>query len=110
MVCDIGGGTTEVAVLSLAGIVQKRSIDTAGDELDEAIIDYLKLNFNLLIGPQTAEMIKINIGSAWPLEQELELLVRGPPGEDRPARLGDDQLGAGPRGAREADRADRRAP
>jgi rod shape-determining protein MreB and related proteins len=77
MVCDIGGGTTEVAVLSLAGIVQKKSIDTAGDELDEAIIEYLKVNFDLLIGPQTAEMIKINIGSAWPLEQELEILVRG---------------------------------
>src|SRR5262245_31858947 len=77
MVCHVGGGTTEVAVLSLAGIVQKKSIDTAGDELDEAIIDYLKVHFDLLVGPQTAEMIKINIGSAAPLEQELELLVRG---------------------------------
>ncbi len=77
MVVDIGGGTTEVAVLSLAGIVEKKSIDTAGDELDEAIVDYMKAKFDLLIGPQTAEHIKIAIGSAVPLEQELELTVKG---------------------------------
>ncbi len=77
MIVDIGGGTTQVAILSLAGIVEKKSIKTAGDELDEAIVDYLKATFDLLIGPQTAEHIKLSIGSAAPLEQELQLTVKG---------------------------------
>lgn len=77
MVCDIGGGTTEVAILSLADIVVSRSIRVAGDEIDEAIVDYLKQHFSLRIGEQTAEHIKMEIGSAFPLEQELTTEVSG---------------------------------
>ncbi len=77
LVCDIGGGTTEVAILSLADIVVSRSIRVAGDELDEAIVEYMKQHFSLRIGTQTAEKIKIEIGSAFPLEQELTTDVRG---------------------------------
>ena len=108
MVCDIGGGTTEVAVLSLAGIVQKKSIDTAGDELDEAIIDYLKPNFDLLIGPQTAEHDQDQHRLGVAARAGARAARARPQGEDRPARFGHHQLGAGPRGALEADRADRR--
>ena len=77
LVCDVGGGTTEVAILSLADIVVSRSIRVAGDELDEAIVEYMKQHFSLRIGSQTAEKIKIAIGSAYPLEQELTSDVRG---------------------------------
>jgi rod shape-determining protein MreB len=77
MVCDIGGGTTEVAILSLADIAVSRSIRVAGDELDEAIVEYVKQHFSLRIGEQTAEHLKINIGSAYPLEQELTSEVSG---------------------------------
>lgn len=77
MVVDIGGGTSEVAIISLAGIVFSRSVRVGGDELDEAIIQYLKRTYNLLIGPRMAEMIKINIGSAYPLEEELKMEVKG---------------------------------
>jgi rod shape-determining protein MreB len=77
MVVDIGGGTTEVAVLALAGIVTKASVRVAGDEMDDAITEFMKSEFNLLIGPLTAERIKIAIGSAWPLEQELQITVKG---------------------------------
>jgi rod shape-determining protein MreB len=77
MVCDIGGGTTEVAILSLADIAVSRSIRVAGDELDEAIVEYVKQQFSLRIGEQTAEHLKINIGSAYPLEQELTAEVSG---------------------------------
>ena len=77
MVCDIGGGTTEVAILSLADIVVSHSIRVAGDELDEAIVEYLKQHFSLRIGEQTAEQLKIQIGSAFPLEQELTTEVSG---------------------------------
>jgi rod shape-determining protein MreB len=77
MVVDIGGGTTEVAVISLAGIVASRSIRIAGDEIDEAIANYIRRNYNLYIGERTAEQVKIEIGSAYPLEQELEMEVRG---------------------------------
>jgi len=77
MVIDIGGGTTEIAVLSLGGIVYARSIRVGGDEMDEAIIEYMKKNYNLMIGERTAEEIKIKIGSAWPLEEELAIEVRG---------------------------------
>jgi len=83
MVVDIGGGTTEVAVLALAGIVEKESIRVAGDAMDEAITEYMKSEFSLLIGPLTAERIKMAIGSAWPLEQELQLTVKG-----RDAKMG----------------------
>jgi rod shape-determining protein MreB len=77
MVCDIGGGTSEVAVLSLGEIVSSQSCRVAGDELDEAIIEYLKQHFSLRIGDQTAEQVKLEIGSAYPLERELTCEVRG---------------------------------
>jgi rod shape-determining protein MreB len=77
MIVDIGGGTTEVAIISLAGIVESRSIRTAGDEIDEAIVNYVRKAFNLYIGERSAEKAKISIGSAFPLEEELEYEVRG---------------------------------
>ncbi|MEW6724788.1 MAG: rod shape-determining protein [Bacillota bacterium] len=77
MVVDIGGGTTEVAVISLGGIVTARSVRVAGDEMDEAIVNHIKRNYNLLIGPRTAEEIKVKIGSAFPLEKEETMEVRG---------------------------------
>ncbi len=77
MIIDIGGGTTEVAVISLAGIVFSKSIRIGGDEMNEAIIEYLKKTYNLMIGERTAEEIKIKIGSAYPLEEELSTEVRG---------------------------------
>jgi len=77
MVCDIGGGTTDVAILSLADIVVSRSIRIAGDEMDEAIVEYMKQHFSLRIGEQTAEHLKLEIGSAFPLEQELTAEVSG---------------------------------
>jgi len=77
MVVDIGGGTTEVAVISLGGIVTSQSIRVGGDELDEAIVDYVKKEFQLALGERTAEEIKIHMGSAYPLQQEMEAQIRG---------------------------------
>ena len=78
MVVDIGGGTTEVAVISLAGIVYSRSIRVAGNKLDAAIMQYIKRNYNLLIGERTAESIKISIGNAYPDPEDLETIeVKG---------------------------------
>jgi rod shape-determining protein MreB len=77
MIVDVGGGTTEVAVISLGGIVFCKSIRVAGDEMDEAIIQYLKRTYNLVVGERTAEEIKIKIGSAYPLKDELEMQVKG---------------------------------
>lgn len=77
MIVDIGGGTTEVALISLGGIVYSRSVRTAGDELDDAIISYMKRNYNLMIGERTAEEIKIRLGSASPLAKELTMDVKG---------------------------------
>ena len=77
MVCDIGGGTTEVAIMSLADIVSSKSIRVAGDEMDQAIVDYFRKNYSLRIGEQTAEQIKVDIGSAAPLDQELTLEING---------------------------------
>jgi rod shape-determining protein MreB len=77
MIIDIGGGTTEVAIISLAGVVFTKSIRTGGDEIDNAIVTYMKRAYNLMIGERTAEEIKIRIGSAFPLEQERTLEVRG---------------------------------
>ncbi|MBT9258619.1 MAG: rod shape-determining protein [Clostridiales bacterium] len=77
MVVDIGGGTTEVAIISLGGIVTHRSIRIAGDECDEAIINYVKRTYNLLIGERTAEEIKLTIGSAYPLQDDATMEVRG---------------------------------
>jgi rod shape-determining protein MreB len=77
MIVDVGGGTTEVAVISLGGIVFCKSVRMAGDEMDEAIIQYLKRTYNLMVGERTAEEIKIKIGSAYPLKDELEMQVKG---------------------------------
>lgn len=77
MVVDIGGGTTEVAVLALGGIVVSKSIRVAGDEMDEAIVAHCRKNYNLLIGERTAEQIKIDVGSAYPLSEEKTIEVRG---------------------------------
>ena len=77
MIVDIGGGTTEVAVISLGDIVLSQSVRIAGDEFDEAISAYVRRAYNLFIGDRTAEVTKIEIGSAHPLEQELEMTVKG---------------------------------
>jgi rod shape-determining protein MreB len=77
MIVDIGGGTTDVAVISLGGIVCSTSVKCAGGKLDQAIVDYLRKNYNLAIGEQMAEQIKITIGSALPLEEELTMKVKG---------------------------------
>jgi len=77
LVVDIGGGTTEIGVISLGGLVLSKSIRTAGDKLDQSIIDYMKRNFNLLIGDRVAEEIKIKVGTAIQLDEELVMTVKG---------------------------------
>jgi len=77
MIIDIGGGTTDVAVISMAGIVYSRTVRIAGNEMDDAIIQYIKRKHNLLIGERTAEEIKIKIGSAYPLDEELSMEIKG---------------------------------
>ena len=77
MIVDIGGGTTEVAVISLGGIVFPKSVRVAGDEMDQSIIHHLKRTYNMMVGERTSEEIKIAIGSAFPLKQELEMQVKG---------------------------------
>src|SRR5438874_4611615 len=77
MIVDIGGGTTEVAVISLGGIVVSQSIRVGGDEMDDAIVNYVKREYKLMIGQQTAEEIKLEIGSAFPLSEEVQAEVRG---------------------------------
>lgn len=77
MVVDIGGGTTDAAVISMAGIVYSRSVRIAGNKMDEDIVQYLKRKYNLLVGERTAEKIKINIGSAFPLEKDLTMEIKG---------------------------------
>ncbi len=77
MVVDIGGGTTEVAVISLAGIVYSKSVRVAGDKMDEAILQYIKHKYNLLVGEYTAEQIKIKIGNAYPGTEEGEMEIKG---------------------------------
>jgi rod shape-determining protein MreB len=77
MIVDIGGGTTDVAVISLAGIVYSRSVRVAGNEMDDAIIQYIKRKYNLLIGERTAEQIKTAIGSAFPLDEEMTMEIKG---------------------------------
>lgn len=77
MIMDIGGGTTDVAVISLGGIVASTSVKCAGDKIDQAIADYIKKTFNLAIGDKTAEAIKMKIGAAVPLEEELTITVKG---------------------------------
>ena len=77
MIVDIGGGTTDVAVISLSGVVIAKSVRIASNEMDEAIIQYIKKKYNLLIGERTAEQIKIKIGSAFPLDEPLEMEIKG---------------------------------
>jgi rod shape-determining protein MreB and related proteins len=77
MVADVGGGTTDVAVISLGGIVSATSVKCAGNKIDESIIDYIKKTFNLAIGDKTAEDIKIKIGSALPIDEELSIIIKG---------------------------------
>jgi len=77
MVVDIGGGTTDIAVISLSGIVYSRSVRVAGNEMDEAITQYIKRKYNLLIGERTAEQIMIEIGSAYPLETPRTMEIKG---------------------------------
>ncbi|HEV7516982.1 MAG TPA: rod shape-determining protein [Thermoanaerobaculia bacterium] len=77
MIVDIGGGTTDVAVISLAGTVYSRSVRIAGNEMDVGIIQYLKRKYNLLIGERTAEQIKIQLGSAYPLKEEIKMDIKG---------------------------------
>ena len=77
MIIDIGGGTTEVAIISMSGIVFSRSVRIAGDEMDEAIVNYIKKKHNLLIGERTAEEVKIHIGSACPLNEPMTMEVKG---------------------------------
>jgi len=77
MIVDIGGGTTDVAVISLSGIVYARSVRVAGNEIDEALIQYLKRKYNLLIGERTAEQIKMTVGSAYPLDAPLTMEIKG---------------------------------
>ena len=77
MIVDIGGGTTEVAVISMGGIVVSRSLRVAGDELDQDIIQYMRNKYNLFIGERMAEQVKMNIGSAYPLAEEKTMVVRG---------------------------------
>src|SRR5215212_8043954 len=77
MIVDIGGGTTEVAVISLGGIVASESVRVGGDELDDAITQYVKKEYNLALGERTAEEVKIALGSAWPLVEEVHAEIRG---------------------------------
>lgn len=77
MIVDIGGGTTEIAIISLAGVVFSKSIRVAGDEIDTAIVNYMKRAYNLLIGERTAEEIKLRVGSAYPLDEEITMEVKG---------------------------------
>jgi rod shape-determining protein MreB len=77
MIVDVGGGTTDIAVISLAGIVYSKSVRVAGNEMDEAVIQYIKKKYNLLIGERTAEQIKLEIGSAFPLDEPMTMEIKG---------------------------------
>ena len=95
MVVDIGGGTTDIAVISLAGVVYGKSVRVAGNELDEAIIGHARKAHNLLIGERTAEQIKIEIGSAYPIEEGLTMEVKGrhiTEGKPKTITMGDEEI------------------
>jgi rod shape-determining protein MreB len=77
MVVDVGGGTTDIAVISLAGVVYSKSVRVAGNEMDEAVIQYIKKKYNLLIGERTAEQVKLEIGSAFPLDEPMTMEIKG---------------------------------
>ncbi len=108
MIVDIGGGTSDVAVISLAGIVYAKSVRIGGDKLDEAIIQYVKRKYNLLIGERTAELIKMGIGTAYPTDEEMTMEIKG---RDLVAGVpahAHDHLRRDPRRARRAGERDRR--
>jgi rod shape-determining protein MreB len=95
MIVDIGGGTTDIAVISLSGIVYSRSVRVAGNEMDEAIIQYIKRKHNLLIGERTSESIKIQVGSAAPLERPLTMEIKGRnliEGVPKTVTIGDEEI------------------
>ncbi len=100
MVVDIGGGTSEVAVISLGGIVVSQSIRVGGDEMDDAIVNHCKTHHKLMIGQQTAEEVKLEAGSATELREEVKTEIRGRDIVSRPAEDRDAELRGGPRGAR----------
>jgi rod shape-determining protein MreB len=77
MIVDIGGGTTDVAVISLSGIVYSRSVRVAGNEMDDAVMQFMKRKYNLLIGERTAEAVKMEVGSAYPLDKPLTMDIKG---------------------------------
>jgi hypothetical protein len=99
MIVDIGGGTTDIAVISLAGIVYSKAVRVAGNEMDEAIIQYIKKTYNLLIGERTAEQIKMEIGSAYKLEERMTMENQGPPSDRGRAEDDHHQRRGNPRGA-----------
>ncbi|HMC60106.1 MAG TPA: rod shape-determining protein [Candidatus Solibacter sp.] len=95
MVVDIGGGTTDVAVISLSGIVYSRSVRVAGNEMDDAVMQFMKKKYNLLIGERTAEAIKIEVGSAFPLDRPLTMEIKGRnliEGVPRTITIGDEEV------------------
>src|SRR5206468_9669312 len=95
MVVDIGGGTTDIAVISLAGVVYGKSVRIAGNELDDAIMQHARKAHNLLIGERTAERIKIEIGSAFPLERPVRMEVKGrhiTEGKPKTIKMGDEEI------------------
>src|SRR5207247_1827388 len=77
MVVDVGGGTTDIAVISLGGIVYSESVKVAGDRMDDAIMNYIKKKYNLLIGEHMAERVKVEIGSAYPFEEKKTMMIKG---------------------------------
>src|ERR1019366_6205323 len=77
MIVDIGGGTTDVAVISLSGIVYSRSVRVAGNEMDDAVMQFMKRKYNLLIGERTAEAVKMEVGPAYPLDKPLTMDIKG---------------------------------
>ena len=109
MVVDVGGGTTDVAIISLGGVVTSRTVRIGGDEIDDALVAHVKSEYSLLLGERSAEDLKIGAGSAFPLREELSERVRGPRPGHRAAQDGLDRLGRGAPRHRDPDRADRRA-
>ena len=107
MIIDIGGGTTEIAVIALGGIVVSDSVRVAGNRFDEAIANYIRRKYNLMIGDRTAEEVKIQIGSALPLDEPLTMEVKGPRPHRGPAANYPNHLVRGHRGDRAAAAADR---
>ena len=109
MVVDVGGGTTDVAIISLGGVVTSRTVRIGGDEIDDALVAHVKSEYSLLLGERSAEDLKIGAGSAFPLREELSDAGPRARPRDRAAQDGLDRLGRGAPRHRDPDRADRRA-